>query len=208
MPKERTKRSTSHNSSVKLPKRKSEDVIAIEDSGPDPGTNNEEILTPDTGPEIAPTLKKKDKQQLKRDAFLRRVELTQSPYSKSHQRRLKRKIKEQLGQGLGDIRDALPTVEASLTTANEPSVAAGSKSQQMQVDGEEDAAKSTTQSKSKSSKIGEGKGTTLSNAQRKKALQIERLRHPHILSNPQFSSNPFETIRTHAQNTLVKRVLS
>ena len=32
----------------------------------------------------------------------------------------------------------------------------------------------------------------------------ERLRVPMILSNPEFSSNPFETIRKHAQNTLLK----
>lgn len=36
--------------------------------------------------------------------------------------------------------------------------------------------------------------------------KIERLRHPLILSNPQFGSNPFQTIRTHAQNTLIKHV--
>lgn len=36
--------------------------------------------------------------------------------------------------------------------------------------------------------------------------ELEKLRQPLILSNPQYSSNPFQTIRTHAQNTLVKRV--
>lgn len=35
--------------------------------------------------------------------------------------------------------------------------------------------------------------------------ELEKLRQPLILSNPQYSSNPFQTIRTHALNTLVKR---
>lgn len=72
--------------------------------------------------------------------------------------------------------------------------------------------------------IGEGKGAPLSKNQRKRALyvsqftqlpklttlyttlcsQLEKMRIPMILSNPAFASNPFETIRTHAQNTLLK----
>ena len=32
----------------------------------------------------------------------------------------------------------------------------------------------------------------------------ERRRIPMILANSEFSSNPFQTIRKHAQNTLVK----
>ena len=76
--------------------------------------------------------------------------------------------------------------------------------------------------KTRPGQIGEGKGVPLSKAQRKRALyvrvllpnykcthslssQMERLRHPMILSNPEFSLNPFQTIRTHAQNTLIKR---
>ena len=35
--------------------------------------------------------------------------------------------------------------------------------------------------------------------------ELERLRHPLILANPDFTSNPFQTIRTHAQNTLIAR---
>jgi len=33
--------------------------------------------------------------------------------------------------------------------------------------------------------------------------KAERFRQPLIRSNPEFASNPFETIRTHAQNTLI-----
>ena len=35
--------------------------------------------------------------------------------------------------------------------------------------------------------------------------ELERLRHPLILQNPEFSANPFQTIRIHAQNTLLKQ---
>ncbi|KAJ3760964.1 ribosome biogenesis protein SLX9-domain-containing protein, partial [Lentinula raphanica] len=157
------------------------------------------------------TLKKKDKQQLKREAFLRRLESTQSPYSKSHQRRLKRKAKEQIGQGLEEIRDVLGSVDTAdkkqPTIAQDASATAGPEDRsQMQVDGQ--SSKSVQSASVQSNHIGEGKHTTLSDAQRKKALyvKIERLRHPLILSNSQFASNPFETIRTHAQNTLVKHV--
>ncbi|KAJ3925439.1 MAG: hypothetical protein NXY57DRAFT_1044101 [Lentinula lateritia] len=63
----------------------------------------------------APTLKKKDKHQLKREAFLQRLELTQSPYSKSHQRRIKQKAKEQTGHGLKEIWNTLESVDDDLS---------------------------------------------------------------------------------------------
>ncbi|KAE9410979.1 hypothetical protein BT96DRAFT_799186, partial [Gymnopus androsaceus JB14] len=194
-PKERSKRSTSHNSSVKLPsaKRKSlDEETIVEDSGfsVNAVSRPSKHLIEEHVP-AAPVLKKKDKQQLKREAFLERIELRQSPYSKSHERRMKRKNREQIGQGLGDIRDALQDSEKS-------------KSLHMQVDGDNASKSSTQHSKVRSNQIGEGKGSTLSEKQRKKALKTELLRQRLILSNPEFSSNPFQTIRTHAQNTLVK----
>jgi hypothetical protein len=71
-------------------------------------------------------------------------------------------------------------------------------------------------------KIGEGKAGPLTKNQRRRALyvslfslvlqgtlnipcrQVEQFRQPLIRSNPEFASNPFQTIRTHAQNTLIK----
>lgn len=50
--------------------------------------------------------------------------------------------------------------------------------------------------------LGPGKTSTLSKAQRKRVLQMESLRQPLILASPQFSSSPFEAIRTHAQTVL------
>ncbi|KIK71165.1 hypothetical protein GYMLUDRAFT_319187 [Collybiopsis luxurians FD-317 M1] len=178
MPKERSKRSTFHNASVKLTSVKrdlpEEETII--------GRPVDETQAEESVAELVPTLKKKDKQQIKREAFLQRMELTQSPYSKSHQRRLKRKTREQIGQGLDEIRDALQSVDKAFSPQAAPSEKPGAK-----VNG-----------------IGEGQRVTLSDTQRKKALKVERLRHPLILSNPKFSSNPFETIRQHAENTLLK----
>ncbi|KAF7320438.1 hypothetical protein MKEN_00828700 [Mycena kentingensis (nom. inval.)] len=124
--------------------------------------------------DIAPALKKKEKQQIKRDALRQRLETSTSPYSKSHQRRLKRKEREQLaGNTMNDLQDALESQPKKKV-------------------------------KLKPGQIGEGKNATLSQAQRQKALQTERLRHPQILNNSDFTKNPFETIRLHAQNTLLK----
>lgn len=52
--------------------------------------------------------------------------------------------------------------------------------------------------------IGEGRKAPLSASQRRRALQLEQARQPLIFSNPEFASNPFHAIRTHAQNTLMK----
>ncbi|KAJ6604763.1 ribosome biogenesis protein SLX9-domain-containing protein [Mycena vulgaris] len=143
----------------------------------------------------AVTLKKKEKQQLKREALLQRLESNHSPYSKSHARRQKRKAKEQLGSGLDDIQLALAAVEDE-EVADAPQEAG-------MADDEEPQPKQK-KPKPKPGQIGEGKGAPLSKAQRQRALQMEKLRHPLILANAEFSSNPFQTIRTHAQNTLLQ----
>ncbi|KAJ7070922.1 ribosome biogenesis protein SLX9-domain-containing protein [Mycena amicta] len=132
----------------------------------------------------APTLKKKEKQQIKRDALRQRLEADSSPYSKSHERRVKRKAKEQLaGATMDDI-------QAALVAVDEPAPV-------------EAANSARPKPKAKPGQIGEGKPATLSQKQRQKVLQTERLRHPQILR--EFAlTNPFQTIRTHTQNTLVK----
>lgn len=61
------------------------------------------------------------------------------------------------------------------------------------------------QAKARSGIIGEGKDAPLTKAQRKRVLEMERLRHPLILTDPHYAAHPFQTIRTHAQNTLEKR---
>jgi len=146
-------------------------------------------------PEPLPQLKKKEKQQLKHQAFVEKLESRSSPYSKSHARRLKRKAKESLVTDLNDVGAALSALSADLQV--EPS-GAGPQQQQSGEPGERPRPKPTP-----AGKIGEGKGMPLSKAQRKRALQVERIRQPLIRTNTTFASNPFETIRMHAQNTLV-----
>ncbi|KAJ7706065.1 hypothetical protein B0H17DRAFT_1035474 [Mycena rosella] len=99
------------------------------------------------------TLKKKEKQQLKREALLQRLESTHSPYSKSHARRQKRKAKEQVGGGLDEIQLALAAVEDD-------------------DDGVDAPQESTKKPKPKPGQIGEGKGAPLSKAQRQRALYV------------------------------------
>ncbi|KAK7463706.1 hypothetical protein VKT23_005644 [Stygiomarasmius scandens] len=190
MPKERRTRTSLHNPSVKIAKRQfaaPDDQVEHIDIGSAVDVPAQELLSvneTDIG-----SLKKKDK-QLKREAFLQRLELTGSPYSKSHQRRLKRKAREQLGQGMNDIKAVLQAVDKAEESETTKDVT--------------EADSSSTKPKIKRGQIGEGKSSTLSGAQRRQILQVERLRMPMIMSNPQFSSDPFQTIRTHAQNTLVK----
>ncbi|EIM83429.1 uncharacterized protein STEHIDRAFT_63376, partial [Stereum hirsutum FP-91666 SS1] len=139
-------------------------------------------------------LKKKDKQMMKHELFLQRLDASRAPYSKSHARRIKRKEKEEIAGGLGAIKAALSSMEGvdvPLHSAAAPSGNQGS------------SAKASAIAQRRPGQIGEGKGAPLTKAQRKQALKAERLRQPLILSNPDFAANPFKTIRLHAQNTLI-----
>lgn len=110
--------------------------------------------------EMEPPLKKKEKQQLKREALLQRLESTHSPYSKSHARRQKRKAREQLGGGLDDIQLALAAVDDEAVEVAEESAAPSA-------DEPQPVHKKV---KPKPGQIGEGKGAPLSKAQRQRAL--------------------------------------
>lgn len=169
-------------------------------------------------------MSKKEKQQLKHEAFIDRayeawpnvvncfdpaagVKSSTTPYSKAQKRRFNRKQREQLGGGLGSI-------EAAISALEEKEISPPAEAQS-------NAAISRPQAKARAGLIGEGKGVPLTKAQRKRVLCVfdsvsswpkfspcratERLRHPLILTNPQYAVNPFQTIRTHAQNTLEKR---
>ncbi|KAI0094985.1 ribosome biogenesis protein SLX9-domain-containing protein [Irpex rosettiformis] len=203
MPKQSRRRSSGHAQSVRLSKHKGEaqlvdsieTVSAVEDiqeqsikSGPGSANPPED--------DTRRPMKKKDKQALKHELFLHRLEKSCSPYSKSHERRLKRKVREQVAGGLQDITAALAEVETDIPPAIQQTISANG----------DDTILDNVGRKSKATPgfIGEGKHAPLSKSQRKKALQAERMRIPLILSTPEFSSNPFRTIRTHAQNTLIK----
>ncbi|KAJ7361623.1 ribosome biogenesis protein SLX9-domain-containing protein [Mycena albidolilacea] len=200
MPKDRRKRVGGHEPSVKLVKRQfavQDNAVEHVDIGGALEQSAVELLADSQDPQdTAPVLKKKEKQQLKREALLERLESSHSPYSKSHSRRLKRKAKEQLAGGdLDAIQMALAAVDDD---AEAPELLPPDDS--MTEDAPQPKQK---KQKPKPGQIGEGKSAPLSKAQRKRALEMEKLRHPLILANPEFSSNPFETIRIHAQNTLL-----
>ncbi|CCL98987.1 uncharacterized protein FIBRA_00995 [Fibroporia radiculosa] len=192
------RRSQVHDSSVKLAKRQfavQDAVVEHVELGTQVDTSGSEILKSlaregELGP---PNMKKKEKQALKHELFMKRLESSRSPYSKSHERRLKRKAREQVASGMDDIRAAISAVEDAI-----PSAVAEARSQVESDETQDQTARSQT------GRIGEGKGVPLSKSQRKRALQLERMRIPMILATPEFASNPFQTIRTHAQNTLLR----
>ena len=95
------------------------------------------------------------------------LDQSRSPYSKSHERRLKRKAREQVAGGLKDITDALAEVETDIPVAIQQTVSLS--------DG---VAPEDTGGKPKSTPglIGKGKHAPLSKSQRKKALSASHLR--------------------------------
>jgi len=142
-------------------------------------------------------LTKKAKQKERREAFMQKLEPSTSHFSKSHERRLKRKAKEQLAGNMHDLQTALASLdEGAPQTVEKPSPSISMNSGEVK-----------PKVSSGIGKIGKGTSSTLSKAQRKRLLELERLRHPLILANPDFTSNPFQTIRTHAQNTLITHEL-
>ena len=176
------------------------------------------------GLELKVQQSKKAKQIEKRELFLQSMSdilfllislnppsefsLSANQGSKSHQRRMKRKAREELTGGLSDLQSALANLEKDVQEQQEPLTT---------INAAEEAKPDFAATKSGT--IGKSGQSTLSKAQRKRALlvqlklalslhltfssELERFRHPLILSNPEFSTNPFQTIRTHAQNTLL-----
>jgi len=141
-----------------------------------------------------PQVKKKEKQQMKHRAFLERLQSSQSPYSQSHNRRLKRKEKQQLAAKMDDLNTVLKDLESGVPEESKdiPGVTSSRK--------REDGAGTDTTSSVK--RIGEGKGATLSTAQRKRVLKTEKDRISVIQATKEYAENPFELIRRHAQATL------
>jgi len=199
MPKAARIRHGKHRSSDKLPR---ESAMNINDdpqlsSLPNLQTPSAPLgeLGPDPSVEPRTQQSKKAKHYEKREAFLQKLEPSARQLSKSHQRRLKRKAKEQLTGGLEDLQSALVSLEReTIQHESMETIAAVSQDE------------SKPKPQTKLGTIGKSSSSTLSKTQRKRVLELERLRHPHILTNSEFSSNPFETIRTHAQNTLLTHV--
>ena len=117
-----------------------------------------------TSAAVPPQAKKKEKQQMKHRAFLERLQSSQSPYSRSHNRRLKRKGKQQLAAKMDDLNTVLKDLESGAPEESKdiPGVTSSRK--------REDRA--GTDMTSSVRRIGEGKGATLSTTQRKKVLYV------------------------------------
>jgi hypothetical protein len=196
-PKDRRKRSTGHEQSVKQVKRQfavQENGIEHVEVGALEDVSGMDILRAMGEPEEPRSAtKKKEKQQLKKEAFIDKLQSTRSPYSKTQRRRFKRKQQEQVGGGLDAI-------QAAISALDNHAVSDGGEGHTEELATESIQPKM----KPKPGQIGEGQRMPLSRNQRKRALELERLRAPMILANPDYASNPFQTIRTHAQNTLLK----
>ncbi|CAE6378657.1 unnamed protein product [Rhizoctonia solani] len=133
---------------------------------------------------------KKEKKQAKHERLIQRLAAGASPYSKSHNRRVKRKQKTALSTDLQSVQDALNTIaENILMPASETNT--------------NNAGNSPVRPKQAHDMIGKGKGATLTKQQRKRALELERLRQPAIITNSDYRQNPFDAIRRHAQNSLL-----
>ncbi|KAH0838398.1 hypothetical protein J3R83DRAFT_6705 [Lanmaoa asiatica] len=214
MPRERRIRIGAHQPSAKLSKRQfavQENAVEVVEIGAadSVAVSGHDILESlNAAPAI---VSKKGKQQLKHEAFIDRIKSSTTPYSKAQKRRFNRKQREQLGSGLGSIGTAISALEEKEI----PSPA--------EVQSNATTSQQRLQARARAGLIGEGKGVPLTKAQRKHVLcvlngdvsswpkfnpsrEMEQLRHPLILTNPQYAANPFQTIRTHAQNTLEKRI--
>ncbi|THH07621.1 hypothetical protein EW145_g3251 [Phellinidium pouzarii] len=116
-------------------------------------------------------------------------------------KRLKRKEKEEIAGGFQDVALALSTLEDGLECAT--AEISDPDATHIDISDRPKAIQKQTPGR-----IGEGKGVPLSKKQRKRILKTENFRQPLLLATPEFASNPFQALRIHAQNTLVKHQLS
>jgi ribosome biogenesis protein SLX9 len=93
---------------------------------------------------------------------MERLRGSQSPHSRSHNRRLRRKEKEQLASGMADLKAALGAIDDSVEKVQRPGITSARR---------RDPSKSASgESGIELGKIGEGRGVPLSKAQRKQVL--------------------------------------
>ncbi|KAM0745741.1 hypothetical protein T439DRAFT_329764 [Meredithblackwellia eburnea MCA 4105] len=177
-----------HTKAVKIATQKSkldDDEDMMDFPAPEAGPSALSTLEAEAEQEEpAPTrpqtkMKKSDKLYAKREALLAKITAGQNPYSKSHQRRMKRAARpsENLNTTLNEVKDMLPEVEPVQEVSELGTVA---------------------QKKEK----GAPGGPRLTSKKRQKVLSEEATRLPAVMGNKAFLANPFETIRLHTLNTL------
>ncbi|KAL5518870.1 hypothetical protein ACEPAH_553 [Sanghuangporus vaninii] len=201
LPKARRVRANIHDQSVRLDKRQfvhSGRTEHVETAVAEEISANDLLVAMESESSEKLVLKKKEKQQLKHEAFVQRLESSHAPYSKSHARRLRRKARDQIASGFEDVALALPNVgEDTVDDSREK------KNPDVMQTGFSEAMKPLPR-KRKTGMIGEGKGAPLSEKQRRQVLKTEKIRQPLLLATPEFASNPFKALRIHAQNTLIQ----
>ncbi|ORY35504.1 ribosome biogenesis protein SLX9-domain-containing protein [Naematelia encephala] len=120
--------------------------------------------------------------------------LPSHPYSRSHNRREKRKAKQQLAGG------ELHSVAAAL------SIALGEDPSQLPTPTsavqKQEARRKAEEKRLEDSKIKEGKGRTLSEKARRAQIKLESKRIPAVMKHPEFQKNPWAAIRLHAGNSV------
>ncbi|KAF8337901.1 ribosome biogenesis protein SLX9-domain-containing protein [Cantharellus anzutake] len=149
-----------------------------------------------TPSQAKPRLTKKEKLRVKREMFIKKINSSQTPYSKlrkgkqKHKAKQKSKQKQKLTANLTGLESALNEIviasqkDDSSHTKN-PSSSRG------------------VVERLKPEPIGEGNGTPLTQKERRKTLLRERERAALVHANPAFSSNPFTVARRYAENVLV-----
>ncbi|EGG03482.1 uncharacterized protein MELLADRAFT_109316 [Melampsora larici-populina 98AG31] len=118
----------------------------------------------------------------KRQKRIQEIRQVPKPYSKSHQKRIKKKSKE-IGK-IGNL-ESVKTALNELNTYIEPTICSSTKP--------------SNQNKSSSTKPKSKKSPNLN--QRANLLHEESSRLPKILSHPEFKLDGFSALRTHIKNT-------
>ncbi|BGP15181.1 hypothetical protein JCM10213_008679 [Rhodosporidiobolus nylandii] len=131
---------------------------------------------------------KAEKAYNKRKALLEKLSASQTPYSKSHARRVRRaqKPENNLVASLEEMQAMLPVAEPLPT---------------LDAEGDEGMDEEEEEEKPKM-KDGKGK-EKLTAKKRQRVLTAESARLPAIIKNESFAASPFATIRQHTLNTLV-----
>merc|ERR1712093_358922 len=184
--------------------------VTVLDEGEYGGRRVEEDSLAAAGEEAPVTRTKKDKKKSKHDALMQRlIESSRpvSPYSKSHNRREKRKSKQSMGLDsmTAALDEAVPVETMSTESARNTQVATASGQGPVPPSSSKASASgAATSAAAVPGKIGsESRQKSLSSKQRQKMLAHERTRLPAVLAHKSFAASPFETIRLHAQNTVV-----
>ncbi|CAD6583892.1 MAG: hypothetical protein TREMPRED_003672 [Tremellales sp. Tagirdzhanova-0007] len=120
------------------------------------------------------------------------------PYSRSHTRRVRRKAREQLAGG------QLHSVAAALSEVLPDTDPPSALKRMTRVEREAKERK-LDDARRELSKIGIGKGRTLTERARRKQIKIQAKRIPAIMQHPEYRKDPWATIRLHASNSVAAK---